>query len=218
MPMQLLSLHLLRAITATAIFCFVLSLTPNAAKANPLEALERAQRGIDECNSDIFNGAVDMPAVIDKASEALMAGLRKQADEGKLGDSNIAIALMLLGAVEDSSQTGLVKQLMLSEVKGFIATGINGGYFAGKPDPAIKPSRGSLASTLTKMPKGRREILPGEVLSHKDNVASVSGTFVDPKAGRFPLVLTVEKENGIWRIKEISNAQALVEEAVGRDR
>ena len=192
--------------------------SPQAQAASPLSAIVKAQQGIDACDSDQFNQAVDVPSVVNKASDALLKALRRQAEEGTLGDSNIGMALALAGMAEEAGQGGIIRQLLLSEVKGFVATGINGGYFAGRPNNTVQAPRGSLASTLEKLPPGRREIAPGKVLSDKDGRALVTGTFADPKAGRLPLELALEKQNGQWRIVEITNAQALFEETARRGR
>lgn len=202
----------LRAIVLAAAFVAIAA-SGNARAAGPLDALRTAQQGIDQSDSDAFSRAVDITSVTDGASDALLAALRKQMNEGTLGDSNMGMALMLADMAESSGQAGMIKQLLISEVRGFVTSGINGGYFAGKPNGTVKPSRGSLASTLTKMPEGRRELIPGKILSEKDGKAVVSATFVDPKAGRFPLELGLTRQDGQWRVTEIVNAQALFEQA-----
>lgn len=208
--------HRLRTLPPLFILALILCCqAPSAPLAadGPLEALALAQRGIDESNSDLFTRAVDVNSVTTAASDTLLAALQAEAADGTLGDANIVMALALLGSSGDSSQAGLLKQLLVSEVKGFVATGINGGYFAGAPNGTVKPPKASLASTLEKMPQGRREIIPGKVLSHAGDEAAVSAVFVDPKAGRFDLELGMRRENGNWRVKEISNAAELFKEA-----
>lgn len=195
----------------------VAGVLPCQASDNPLDSLHLAQRGIDECNADAFNRAVDVSAITGKASDALLSALRKQAASGNMGDSGLALAVGMLGSADEGT-TSLIKPLLISEVRGFINTGINGGYFAGKADGSVTPSRGSLASTLEKMPEGRRQIVPGKLLAREGSKATVSGVFIDPKAGSFPLVLEMQHENGLWRVKEISNAQSLFEEAARRDK
>ena len=185
---------------------------------SPAQALARAQQGIDKADADLFNSAVDVNSIVSKASSPLLAAFRDQAAEGKLGDSNMVMILALAGAAEESGKLDLVKPLLISEVRGFVATGINGGYFSGRPDATVKPPRGSLASSLTKMPKGRREIVPGKILSEQGDKAVMSATFVDPKAGRLPLELALEKRNNTWQVVEITNARELFNEAVRRNR
>lgn len=197
---------------------FVYFPSPHAWASEPLSALVTAQKGVDACDSDLFNQAVDVPSVVNKASDSLIKALRTLSAEGTLGDSNIALALALAGMAEQAGQADIIRQLLVSEVRGFVAAGINGGYFAGRPNNTVQPPRGSLASTLDKLPPGRREIVPGRVLSDKEGKAVVSGVFVDPQAGRLPLELALELRNGQWRIVEITNAQSLFEEAARRNQ
>lgn len=205
------------AVLAVFCLCLVTVMSRTAwAEGSPLESLHLAQRGVDECNADYFNQAVDLPSVVDKAASAMLAALSKQAEEGNLGDGGLAMAVGMLSTVDENA-AALLRPLLVSEVRGFINSGINGGYFAGKPNGSVKPRRGTLASTLEKMPPGRRQILPGKVLSQKDELASVSAFFIDPEAGSFPLILAMQRENGLWRVKEISNAQELFDEASRRD-
>ena len=175
-----------------------------------------AQRGIDEADSDLFNRAVDVDSVLNKASATLNKALREQLAEGKMGGGAGAMIMLFTAAEDDPAQAGLLKQFMVSEVKSFVAAGVNGGYFAGKPNGRVKPERGTLAGTLPKMSKSRKELVPGKVLSHQDDKATVSATFVDAKAGRFPLTLALERQNGNWRVTEVVNAAELLDEATNR--
>lgn len=192
------------------------ALVGRAAK-NPLAALELAQFGIDQCDSDYFNQAVDLPSVVDKASTALIEVLRVQASQAGLGEGGQPLLLVMLAAADDNT-LAMLKPLLTSEVRGFVNTGINGGYFAGQANGSARPAKGSLASALEKMPPGRRQIVPGKILSQEGDAASVAAQFIDPKAGSFALLLTMQRENGLWRVKEISNAKSLFTEAARRER
>jgi ABC-type transporter MlaC component len=183
---------------------------PLLAASGPLGALTTIQQAVDSADSDLFEQAADLNSLLQTSADALMQSLKHQADQGALGNSQIAMALALSSAMGgDAAQASFLRQLLLSEVRGFVISGINGGYFAGQPNGSIKPSRVSLASLLEKMPKGRREIVPGKVLSHKDGQATVSATFVDPGAGSLPLELALQEENGRWRVTQVLNAAEL---------
>jgi hypothetical protein len=190
---------------------------PALSAQGPLASLEIAQQGIDACDSDMFNRVVDVPSVVNSASDAIISALSRLAADGEL-DGGLAVALTMIGADRESPQMALIKPLLVSEIRGFVAAGINGGYFAGTPKQNFEPPRGSLASTLEKMPVGRRRIVPGKILSQEGDTALVSATFVDPKAGPFALELAMRLEGELWRVREIANAEALVREAVKRDR
>jgi hypothetical protein len=66
------------------------------------------------------------------------------------------------------------------------------------------------------MPKGRREIIPGKLLSQQGKKARMSAAFHDPAAGVLPLELVIEQQGGGWRVVEIVNAKELLHEATKR--
>ena len=206
--------------------CFVLLVGMVGASAraadSPHAALAQAQRGIDEARSDLFNAAVDVASVVNRASDDLIALLKEQAAGGALrgdfGGGNIATLLALAASVEGSAQAALLRPLLITEVRNFVAIGINGGYFAGKADLSLSPPRSSLALVLTKMPEGRREIVPGRIISQADGKARVAAVFNDPGAGGLPLELIVEQREGIWRVVEIANTKELFYEVTKRSQ
>lgn len=194
------------------ILCVVAALlltAPTAHADGPLSALTTAQKGVDSCNSTLFTQAVDVTSVINTVADSLLQMLRTQTADGSITHSGLAMAVTMLDAADSSGQRALIMPLLHSEVKSLLATGINGGYFAGEPNGSVAPSPVSLASVLNSMPKGRRSIEPGKVLSEKDGKARVSATYVDPGAGRLPLVLDLERQGETWRVTGIANAPDL---------
>jgi hypothetical protein len=161
---------------------------------------------------------VDVSSVVNKASDVLIAAIKEQALKGELGGGNIAVLLTLAASAEESGQTALLRPLLITEVKNFVATGINSGYFAGKPNTFVTSSSNSLASVLKKMPKGRREIVPGKLILQRDGKARMSATFNDPTAGGFFLELLVEQQKDGWRVVEIANVKELFHEMAKRNR
>jgi hypothetical protein len=185
---------------------------------SPQAALVQAQRGIDEARSDLFTAVVDVSSVVNRASDDLFVMLKDLAAKGELGNDNIAVLLALAASAEGGGQSALFGPLLITEVKNFVATGINGGYFAGKSDPSVSLPRNSLAASLKKMPEGRREIVPGKLLSQQDGKARMAATVTDPEAGRLPLELIVEQHKDGWRVMEIANAKELFHEVAKRNR
>lgn len=179
-----------------------------------MSALRTAQKAVDTRDSSLFTQAVDIDSVLNKGADALITFVSQAAAEGTITSPALSMAAMLLNSGADSAQRALVVSLLGSEVRSFLATGINGGYFAGDPDPNVKPSSASLASALEKMPKGRRVLEPGKVLSEDNGKARVSATFVDPGAGRVPLVLVLERKEGNWKVTEIANASDVFKKSI----
>ena len=211
------------------LFCLVIFLGVAAvgvarAADSPLAALVQAQRGIDEANSDLFNAVVDVSSVVDRAAGVLIAVFREQAAGSTgfggeiLGDNMAILAALAASTEEGAGHMALLRPLMISEARDFVVAGINGGHFAGKPDPSVVPSRSSLAGILRKMPEGRREIVPGKLRSQRDGRAHMSATFNAPGAGSLPLELVFEQHNTGWRVVEIANVKELFYEAAKKHK
>lgn len=184
----------------------------------PESAITLAQKGIDESNPEDFNKAVNVPAIVDKATDALMDAMQQLLADGALDNSNLGMMLSLVGAVGKSGQADIVKQLLGTEIRSFVNTGIKSGYFSGKEEVEVKASGGSLSSLITRLAKGRRVLKPGEILEEKDDTAVMNAVFADPKAGEFPLKLGLERKEGNWQVVEILNARDLFNEALQRNR
>jgi hypothetical protein len=187
-----------------------------AGAAGPLSAAETAQMGIDACDSDLFSRGVDMDRVALRAAQDLLkdGNLKGQAEK-KAGDA--AGILLALGA-GNPEQAALIGRLLASELRGFAVSGINSCLFAGKEGAQPARSGGMLASTLNRLAPGRREIKAGKILDREKDKARISAEFVDPRAGTFPLILGVERQNGAWRIVEIDNVPELLERAATHGR
>ncbi|MDR1686901.1 MAG: hypothetical protein LBR82_10805 [Desulfovibrio sp.] len=182
----------------------------------PLSAAETAQKGIDACDSDLFNRGVDMDRVAFLAMQDLLKADILKGEAGKK-NGGAAEILITLGA-GSPEQAALIGRLLASELRGFAVSGINSCLFAGKEGAQPAQSGGMLASTLTRLAPGRREIKAGKILDRNKDKARISAEFVDPRAGTFPLVLGVERQNGAWRIVEIDNVPELLERAAAQGR
>lgn len=213
-----------RRILCVLLAVFILTLPVGAAHAfrlfgkEPASALVLAQKGIDESSPDTFNKAIDVASIVNNATDALFEAMLQLAREGALEDSNLGLMVGLMGALNDSGQAGFIKQMLGTEVRGFVNAGIKSGYFSGKENAEVKASGGSLASLVTRLAKGRRELKAGKVLEEKDGKASMEAVFVDPKAGSFPLKLGLEEKDGEWRVVEILNARELFNEAIRKNQ
>jgi hypothetical protein len=199
------------------VFFFGLSPTALALSADPLSAVAVARQGIEQADVDLFNQAVDVDAVLNRAFNTLNKALREHL-AADTGNDAVAVAAFFTAATENAAQDGFLRQLVISEMKGFVAAGINGGYFAGKPNGLLSPGKGILSALLPKLSQGRKELIPGKVLSQHKDKAVVSATFVDAEAGSFPLTLALQRRQGNWLVTEVVNAAQLLDEAVSRGR
>jgi hypothetical protein len=215
-PPRLSSILARLALAAFGISCVLSFLAPaaGAAPPGPLDAIALAGRGIEQADADLFNQAVDLDAVLDRAFGVLSAALRDQ----PVGEKNAAIAALAAAATGNAAQDAFVKQIILSEMKSCVAAGINGGYFAGRPNGRITPGGGYLSLLLPELSQERRELIPGKVLSREGDKAVASAVLVDAGSGRFPLTLALERRGGDWRVTEVVNAAQLLREAKSRGR
>lgn len=212
-----------RVCLAAALLACACALSSGPAQAaepaakTPLQALTLAQQAIDGSDPDAFKRVVDVDSVLSRGLDDSFAGIQKLAAGGEMRGSGAMLALVLVGA-SDPAKSKAIKQLLASEVKGFVTAGIRGGYFAGKPNGSVPADSGAFSPLLEGLSKSRKEIVPGRVLSQKAGSAVASATFVDHGAGRFPLELALENKEGGWRVVGINNAAALVEEAAKNAR
>ncbi|MDR1945656.1 MAG: hypothetical protein LBQ51_00570 [Desulfovibrio sp.] len=183
-----------------------------AGAAGPLSALTTAGKGIDACDSDLFGKGADLNRITRRAAEDI---LKRHARKGGDGATAFLDAAAAAGA-GNPAQAALIAQLLASEMRSFAVSGINSCLFAGKEGARPVGAGGLFGPALDKMPPGRREIKAGRVLSQDKDYAEVTGIFSDPRAGDFPLVLALERQNGVWRIVEIKNVPELVDRAAGR--
>ena len=178
----------------------------------PLEAIATAQKAIDGSDATLFNKVVDVDSILDKGLVSALEILNQRMREGKLSNVNPVLALMLSGMAQDPAKVELVRVLLGTEIKKFVTAGINGGYFAGKPNGKV--GGGAFPSLLHGLSKDRKELVPGKVLSREGNTATLSATLVDHGAGAFPLELGLTREGELWRVTEIVNVHALLDGAL----
>lgn len=191
-----------------------LALPGNAAASGPLDSLHVAQQGIDQCDPDLFRQAVDVDAVFNSGFDTLLSVLADEVRAGNIGGENALLAMAISGLNSgDGTNAALFKQLLSSEAKSFVSAGISGGYFAGNPNGKVSKDAGAFSSLLKDISKERKQLVPGKVISQNGNDAVISAQLVDGDAGRFPLKLRLEKDNGRWQVKEVLNAQELLQEA-----
>lgn len=183
-----------------------------AAGGTPLGALVTAQKAIDTCNYEMFSKVVDIDAVLKSGIHPALNGLAQQARKGQLQGVN-PVLLLLLGSVDmrDPAKVQMVEQLLSSELKTFVASGISGGYFAGAPNGK---GGGAASALLEGLSDGRKELVGKKVLKESGNKASVAATLIDHGAGSFPLELGLARHDGVWRVVSIDNAQQLINDAL----
>ncbi len=181
----------------------------------PLEAIAFAQKGIEGANYTLFSRMVDTDSIVHNSAGEALAFLQEKMQKGELSGATPVLALMLSGInVEDKKQVSMLTQMLSTEVRSFVASGVSGGHFAGKPNGKTKlAGAGALFSGLSTKAK---RLIPGKVLQEKGDTALVSAVLEDGEAGRFPLELNMTRTNENWRVTGIHNLRPMLEAAVTR--
>ena len=210
----------MKYLRATLLLLLLLPAFP-AAGAGPLEAVGNAQKAVDTADTNAFNNAVDVDAVLQSGLNDGLSLLCEQAASGTLSDLDPMLALALAGVAADcrpdNPQVLILRGLVQSEAKSFVASGVGGGWFAGKPNGRVQED--SMHTRLLRdISKGRKELVPGAVVSQHGDTAEISAVLRDAEAGNFPLRLKVERKTTAWRITEVLNARELVRNALAHRR
>ena len=115
---------------------------PALARQTPEAVLKEIQAAIDASDLAAFERRVDVDALLDQSSSALIAALQKA---GQVDTSGLPPMLALMVAsVQDPSMAKQIKGLLVQETGTFTRSGIESGFFAGKPKANAKP-KGLLA-------------------------------------------------------------------------
>ena len=115
---------------------------PALARQTPEAVLKEIQTAIDASDLAAFERRVDVDALLDQSSSALITALQKA---GQVDTSGLPPMLALMVAsVQDPSMAKQIKGLLVQETGTFTRSGIESGFFAGKPKANAKP-KGLLA-------------------------------------------------------------------------
>ena len=104
---------------------------PALARQTPEAVLKEIQTAIDASDLAAFERRVDVDALLDQSSSALITALQKA---GQVDTSGLPPMLALMVAsVQDPSMAKQIKGLLVQETGTFTRSGIESGFFAGKP-------------------------------------------------------------------------------------
>ena len=130
---------------------------PALARQTPEAVLKEIQTAIDASDLAAFERRVDVDALLDQSSSALITALQKA---GQVDTSGLPPMLALMVAsVQDPSMAKQIKGLLVQETGTFTRSGIESGFFAGKPKANAKP-KGLLAPLFGNVSTGRKELRP----------------------------------------------------------
>ena len=171
-----------------------------AAPQTPEAVLTQIQRSIVERH-------VDVDALLDQSASALIASLQRA---GKVNTSGLPPMLALMVAsVQDPSMAKQIKNLLVQETGTFVRSGIESGFFAGKP-AAAKP-KGLLAPLFGDVSTGRKELKPRGASRKSKNAAVLPVTIHDYGNGRdYKVDLGMISNGKSWKVNRIANMDTLL--------
>ncbi|WP_300686878.1 hypothetical protein [uncultured Bilophila sp.] len=178
-----------------------------AAPQTPEAVLTQIQRSIDEADLPSFERHVDVDALLDQSASALIASLQRA---GKVNTSGLPPMLALMVAsVQDPSMAKQIKNLLVQETGTFVRSGIESGFFAGKP-AAAKP-KGLLAPLFGDVSTGRKELKPRGASRKSKNAAVLPVTIHDYGNGRdYKGDLGMISNGKSWKVNRIANMDTLL--------
>ena len=211
----LLALALCMALVISGALQAQAAQTATTQARSPLEAVSLAQKGIEGSDYTLFSRMVDTDSIVRSTAGEAISFLQEKMQKGELNNATPVLALMLSGVnVEDKNQMNMLTQMLSTEVRSFVASGVSGGHFAGKPNGKTKlAGAGALFTGLSTKAK---RLVPGKVLQEKGDTALVSAVLEDGDAGRFPLELNMTRTNENWRVTGIHNLRPMLETAAAR--
>lgn len=183
-------------------------------KSNPTHALYLMQKGIDDRDPDTFNLGADVGRIADGLADAFAEAVQ----ERSISDKDGAGMQALFEPAKNPETWRFVKPLLVSEARTFVSKGIRSGVFSGTEDAETDGSGISSGLVSAGVTPGRRQFVPGKLISQKDNTARMRAVLVDPDVGRVNLDLALERRGEQWRVVEVRNSRELIDEALRRNR
>lgn len=179
-----------------------------AARQTPEATLQAIQQAIDSSDLAAFERHVDMDALIDQSASALIASLQKA---GKIDTSKLPPMLALMVAsVQDPSMAKQIKSLLVQETGTFARSGIESGFFAGKPKAGAKP-KGLLAPLFGEVSTGRKELRARGSARATGDMTVLPATIHDFGNGRdYKVDLGMTPSGEGWKVSRIANMDQLV--------
>lgn len=179
-----------------------------AARQAPEAVLAEIQRSVDAADLPAFERYVDVDALLDQSSSALIASLQQA---GKVDTSGLPPMLSLMVAsVQDPTMAKQIKSLLVQETGTFARSGIESGFFAGKPKADAKP-KGLLAPLFGDVSTGRKELRARGASRKVNGSVVLPATIHDFGNGRdYKVDLGMVPSGQSWKVNSIANMDKLV--------
>lgn len=203
-------------LTACLCLCLSLGLHTTARAETPLNSLKELQRSIDTSDYDLFSEVMDVSSVVKSSIANGLSEFKKAASQGNYGDMDMTVTLLLSALDTGGSQDAATTKFIAREAELLLAAAVRGGYLAGKPDESKAGNAGLFKMALKQLGKGHKKIVPLKVVEQSDKSATVKALYTDTRNHRIPLTLKMQREDTVWRIKEVANIKEIIALAAPR--
>ena len=117
---------------------------------------------------------------------------------------------LMVASVQDPSMAKQIKGLLVQETGTFTRSGIESGFFAGKPKANAKP-KGLLAPLFGNVSTGRKELRPRGASRKVNGNVILPATIHDFGNGRdYKVDLGMSPSGESWKVTSIANMDKLV--------
>lgn len=205
------------------LFCLCLSLqapahgaNSQATSASPFTSFKELQYGIDTSDYERFSAIIDVPALVKSSVANGLSEFKQAAGKGDFGDMDMSVALLLNALDTNGDENAVTTKFIAREAELLLAAAVRGGYLAGTPDESKAGNAGLFKKALKQLGKGHKKITPLTIVEQSDTQATVKALYTDTRNHRIPLTLKMEKENSLWRIKEVTNIKEIITLATPR--
>ena len=193
--------------------CLVLfPLSGLAAEPGPAGAIQALQSAITTRDVALMERHINLDKVIGSAVDAVLADSNaiKQAEQ-----TSPAVALVLAGMGSDERVKTVARHLLNTEMKQFVRYGVSSGTFAGTAKAGPHPGAGLFSSLLRGGAGDKKSFGSATVRNQTADTAQVTTSLADATSGEtYPLDLALQKQDGVWRVTEITNIHALIKRTV----
>ena len=179
---------------------------PALARQTPEAVLKEIQAAIDASDLAAFERRVDVDALLDQSSSALIAALQKA---GQVDTSGLPPMLALMVAsVQDPSMAKQIKGLLVQETGTFTRSGI--GFLGRNPKANAQPN-GLIATLFGNVSTGRKELRPRGASRKVNGNVILPATIHDFGNGRdYKVDLGMSPSGESWKVTSIANMDKLV--------
>ncbi len=184
------------------------------AAQGPEASIAMLQKAVSTHDLALTERYLDIDGVTAKAMDVLLAD---DAAIKALNSDALAVGLTL--AVSGGANTVAVfKDFLQGEARVYVRHGVVSGAFAGNLVEGASTYGGLFKKAFRGKGKDKIVFGPAKEMKREGESALVATTLAQGvKNHAYPLELRLERQDGVWRVVELTNARELIQQAVSKD-